>query len=264
MSSGRMAQLFLRYASPFAGMRHWPLVGPIVSRLSASLVPRDSLIWAQVRQGHAAGIWLQLNPRTGHALLEGGGEPEAQAALIDHLRTGMTFYDVGANIGFFSLMAARLVGPGGRVVAFEADPENAARLRTNAAKNGFSWIAVEHQAVCAQAGEVLFQRADTAISPDRGVGHLVTSETAETIRVNGTTLDDYSQRGTAPDFVKCDVEGAEVEVFRGAQRLLQEKRPVILCEMHSEENGRLLRAQFEEVGYACRMLDDTHLLAFPQ
>jgi len=264
MSGSRMAQLFLRYASPFAGMRQWPWVGPIVSRLSRRLVPRDSLVWAQVQRGHAAGIWLQLNPRTGRAVLEGNGKAQVQTALVERLAPGMTLYDVGANIGFFSLLAARLVGPSGRVVAFEADPEIAARLRTNAAKNGFSWIAVEHQAVCAQSGEVFFQRADVAESPDRGVGHVVTAEDAGTIRVSGMSRDDHLQLGPAPDFVKCDVEGAELEVFRGASRLLKQNRPIVLCEMHCEENSRVLRRQFDELGYACRMLDETHLLALPQ
>src|SRR5262249_9077095 len=185
-------------------------------------------------------------------------------AVVEHLRPGMIFYDIGANIGFFSLLAARLVGPSGRVVAFEADPEIGARLRANADKNSFSWINVEQQAVCAESRDVFFQRADASLTPDRGLGHIVDRESPATICVRGVSLDDYAQNAPSPDFVKCDVEGAEVEVFRGAERVLREKRPTILCEMHSEDNRRALEAIFSRAGYSCRMLDQNHLLALPR
>jgi len=262
--TGRIAQLFLRYATPFAGVRRWPVVGPTISWLSERLVPRHALIWAQVERGPAAGLWLLLNPRTGRLMLEGGGEPEVQAALVEHVRPGMTVYDVGANIGFFALLAARLVGPTGRVVAFEADPEIAARLRENAVRNSISWIKIEQQAVCAGPKEIYFQRADASISPDRGVGHIVSGETTGTIRVRGTSLDDYTRNENAPDFLKCDVEGAEVDLFRGAEELLRTKRPMVVCEMHNEDSRNALEAKFVRFGYHCRMLDQTHLLALPR
>jgi FkbM family methyltransferase len=263
-AGGRMAEFFLRYATPFSGVRRWPVVGPALSWLSEKLVPRGVMAWVQVRRGPAAGIWLLLNPRTGRMMLEGGGEPEVQAALVEHLAEGMTVFDVGANIGFFSLLAARLVGPTGCVVAFEADPEIAARLRENAARNEYSWIVVEQQAVREARGESLFLRGDPAVSPDRGLGRVVAEEMPGTIRVAGISLDDYAGREAYPDFVKCDVEGAEVEVFRGAEHLLRDKRPKILCEIHSEVNNRLLKAQLADLGYQCLMLDVNHLLALPR
>src|SRR5262249_52484605 len=139
----RMAQLFLRHAAPFAGVRRWPVVGPCVRWASTKLVPRDSLTWVQVQRGPAQGLWLHLDPRTGRTYFEGGGEPEVQAALTEQLRPGMTFYDVGANIGFFSLLAARILGENGRVIAFEADPEIAVRLQENVSRNRLSWVRVE-------------------------------------------------------------------------------------------------------------------------
>ena len=128
-SQGRLAQFLLRYALPLAGLRRVPVLGRCVSWAGAKLVPRDSLAWVQVQNGPAQGLWLHLNPRTGSPFVAGGGEPAVQAALSKHLRPGMVFYDIGSNIGFFSLIAARLVGPRGRVIAFEADPAVAARLR---------------------------------------------------------------------------------------------------------------------------------------
>jgi hypothetical protein len=78
------------------------------------------------------------------------------------------------------------------------------------------------------------------------------------------SLDKYISSQPAPDFLKCDVEGAEVEVFRGAQRLLKEKRPGIICEMHSEENHRVLVEEFSRVGYRCEPCGPGHILALPQ
>jgi FkbM family methyltransferase len=186
-----------------------------------------------------------------------------QTALALYLRHGMVFYDIGANIGFFSLLAAGIVGENGRVIAFEADPEIAARLRLHVMHNGFRTISVEEKAVWSEPSTVFFSRTDPAISPDRGLGHVVSNRADDTIQVDAVTLDEYVQSVAAPDFVKCDVEGAEVEVFRGAQRLLAEKRPAILCEMHSDENRRVLIEEFARFGYTCKPIDEQHILALP-
>ena len=263
-SNGRLARLFLRYASPLAGLRRLPVVGPCLSWASRRLVPRDSLTWVQVQRGPAQGLWLHLNPRTGGTYFEGGGEPEVQNALQQYLRPGMTFYDIGANIGFFSLLAARIVGKEGRVVAFEADPEIAARLREHVTRNDFRAISVEEKAVWSEPRTVFFARTDPATSPDRGLGHVVATGVGDTIQVNAVSLDQYVKTVPAPDFVKCDVEGAEVEVFRGAQSLLTAKRPGILCEMHSDANRQQLLETFARFGYACKSLDEHHVLALHQ
>jgi FkbM family methyltransferase len=261
---GRLAQFLLRYASPLAGLRRVPVLGKCVSWAGAKLVPRDSLAWVQVRSGPAQGLWLHLNPRTGQTYFEGGGEPEVQEALREQLRPGMIFYDIGANIGFFSLLAARIVGKEGRVAAFEADPEVAGRLREHVARNDFGWITVEEKAVWSEPRTVYFARTDPATSPDRGLGHVVAAGGGDTIEVSAESLDDYTRTQPAPDFLKCDVEGAEVEVFRGARRLLKEKRPGIICEMHSEENQRVLLEEFSQLGYACKPCGTNHILALPQ
>lgn len=264
-SSDRLAHAFLRYASPLHSLRRLPVVGNWLRWLGEKIVPRGTRTWTQVESGPAAGIWLRLNPRTGLDTLRGAGEPEVQDALRDHVRAGMTFYDLGANIGFFSLLGARLVGEQGLVIAFEADPEIAARLREHVERNRCRTVTVEEKAVWSEASKVFFERVDPATSPDRGLGHVALAGSANTIEIDAVSIDEYSRtRGTPPDFVKCDVEGAEVEVFRGAQRTLAEKRPGILCEIHSQENRGALLAQFARLGYACKNCGDRHLLALPQ
>jgi FkbM family methyltransferase len=270
----RLAQLFLRYASPLSGLRRVPILGPFVSWAADKIVSHDSLTWVQIQQGPAAGLWLRLNPRTGRAAFEGKGEPEVQRALEQHLRPGMNFYDIGANIGLFTLLGARLVGKEGRVTSFEADPEVAARLREHVARNHFSHATVEEKAVWSKQTVVKFSRSDPNLSPDRGLGHVASTHIASTnvastnetgcIEVQAVSLDEYACAFLAPDFLKCDVEGAEVEVFRGAHRLLQQKRPGILCEMHSEENRRILLEEFARLRYQCSPCGENHVLALPE
>jgi FkbM family methyltransferase len=287
----RLAQLFLRYASPLSGLRRVPILGPFVSWAADKIVSHDSLAWVQIQQGPAAGLWLRLNPRTGRAAFEGTGEPEVQRALEQHLRPGMNFYDIGANIGFFTLLGARLVGEKGRVTSFEADPEIAARLREHVARNQFSQTTLEEKAVWSEQTVVKFSRSDPNVSPDRGLGHVASTaithiagtpiantndastaiasenvaSTNETgcIEVQAVSLDEYTSAFPPPDFLKCDVEGAEVEVFRGARRLLAQKRPGILCELHSEENRRILLEEFARFGYQCSPCGENHVLALP-
>ena len=264
-STSRLANLLLRFAPSLGGLRRVPVLGDFLSWSSRKLVPRDSLIWVQIQHGPSKGLWIRLNPRTGQNVQKGIGEPQVQKALIDHLRPGMTFYDVGANIGFFSLMAARLVGSGGSVVSFEADPEIAARLRDNLSRNQFAHAHVEQKAVWSEPATVSFERVDPNTSPDRGLGHVSPDGSAPgTITVEAVSLDQYTVNHPSPDFVKCDVEGAEVAVFQGATRLFSGKRPIFLVEMHSPENHRVLIQEFAGHGYRCQNLDENHVLALPQ
>jgi FkbM family methyltransferase len=263
-ANDRLARAFLRYASPLSFLRRLPVLGERLRWLGDRIVPRDTRTWAQVESGPAVGIWLRLNPRTGLDALRGASEPEVQDALLRYLRPGMTFYDLGANIGFLSLLGARLVGEEGRVVAFEADPEIAARLREHVERNQFRNVAIVEKAVWSRASKVFFERVDPATSPDRGLGHVIAALSAKTIEIEAVSLDDIVSTLPAPDFIKCDVEGAEAEVFRGARKLLAEKRPGIFCEIHSEENRRALLAELARFGYACKNYGERQLLALSQ
>ena len=265
-ANGRTADLLLRWASSLSGLRRVPILGGFLSWTSRRLVPTGTLIWVQIQQSPAQGLWIRVNPRTGKNFQQGIVEPAVQQAMKQHLRDGMNFYDVGANIGFFSLMAARMVGPSGIVVSFEADPEIASRLRENLMYNKFIGVSVEEKAVWSEPTTVSFARVDSNISPDRGLGHVsnISPSASNTISVEAISLDQFVLSHPAPDFLKCDVEGAEVAVYQGAERLLREKHPILLVEMHCSENHRVLTQKFSQLGYACSNLDENHLLALPQ
>jgi hypothetical protein len=151
-SEGRMANMLLRYAAPLSRLRRIPVLGGLLSWTSRRLVPTDTLIWVQIQRGPAQGLWIRVNPRTGSTVQQGLGEAVVQDAVHQNLKPGMTFYDLGANIGFFSLLAARLVGPAGHVISFEADPEITVRLRENLACNKFTHASVEQKAVWSKDG----------------------------------------------------------------------------------------------------------------
>lgn len=264
---GGLGKVFLRFATPFTKLRYVPIIGPGLRWASAKLIPRDAMTWVQVQHGPAQGIWLHLNPRTGRDYFKGEVEPEVQAVLSKYLQPGMTMFDIGANIGFFSLLSARLLGNAGRVTAFEADPEIAERLRENVARNQGAPIAVEGKAVWSSSNPVFFARADAEVSPDRGLGHVIDNDADKsapgTIRVEAVSVDEYVSKSGAPDFIKCDVEGAEVEVFRGAEKLLNKKPPLILCEMHGVDNRRTLSKVFADLGYRCEPCGKNHIFAQP-
>jgi FkbM family methyltransferase len=263
-SSGMLMQFVLRCVPRLSRLRQIPVLGDFLHWASTKTVPRDALMWIRVSKGPAAGLWLSVNPRTGAHILDGSTELPAQRALQEHLRPGMVLYDLGANIGFFTLLGARLVGASGRVFSFEADPELATRLRANVARNNFGWVSVEEKAVWSATCTVAFARADARQSPDRGVGFVTQSSSPNTLQVKAVSLDDFAHNCAPPDFIKCDVEGAEVEVMRGARQLLQTKRPVIFVELHSDEHRRILLDQLHQAAYQCKPCDETHVLALPQ
>jgi FkbM family methyltransferase len=261
----RIVDLLLRLASSLSGLRRVPVLGGFLSGTSRQFVPPGTLIWAQIQQNPAQGVWIHVDPRTGQSFHKGIIEPAVQQAIQQHLRDGMNFYDVGANIGFFSLMAACMVSRSGSVLSFEADPEVASRLRENLIYNKFMEVLVEETAVWSEPTTVSFVRVDRNNSPDRGLGHVSTtnSSASNIISVEAISLDQFVLSHSAPDFLKCDVEGAEVAVFQGPEGLLREKHPILLVEMYSSEDHRVLTQKFSQLGYPCRNLDENHVLALP-
>ena len=99
-SEGCIANLLLRFAAPLSGLRRVPILGDVLSWTSRQLVPTGTLIWVQIQHGPAQGLWIRVNPRTGQNVEQGIGEPAVQHAVQQRLHGGMTFYDLGANIGF--------------------------------------------------------------------------------------------------------------------------------------------------------------------
>lgn len=253
---------FLRAPESLRAIRTWPVLGSWVHRLSHAVLPPNQHHWAQVKAGAAKGLWLELNPRTGEKYLHGTAEEPVQDVLIKHLRPAMVLYDLGANVGMFSLIAARIVGPQGHVYSFEPDSTVSARLRRNIARNLLSNLTVVEAGAWSSSRKLGFVSADAA-SPDRGTGRFVDGQTGQSVMLDCISLDDFVESHPAPDAIKCDVEGAEVEVLRGAENLIGTYLPWIVAEMHSAASAGAWTSFLRPFGYRFETVDPNHILALP-
>lgn len=206
-------------------------------------------------------------------IVRGSLERPVQEAFRRLLAPGMTVWDVGANLGFFALVAGRVVGPSGRVVAFEPVRASAAAIRRNAKLNGLDAIVEAREAaVWSESG-----RGDLLVVADRSWSHLAATghhaQTRAEVPVELVTGDDLVAAGEPPpDVVKVDVEGAEIQVLDGMERVLREHGPALVIELH--ETNRGVAERLRAVGYAMENLDgpepieeaasDVHVLARPQ
>lgn len=159
-------------------------------------------------------------------------EPDVRAALRHFLEPGATFVDCGANVGYFSVLAAHLVGPTGRVVAIEANPATHRLLARNLQANGSG--ASVCCALVAEPGEVtLFvPREGGDVYSSLRTGGLVQGRDVDAIKVPGRLLDEVvtSFELKRLDVLKIDIEGGELDVLRSAHEVLRDFCPVVICE----------------------------------
>jgi FkbM family methyltransferase len=209
----------------------------------ATLVPKSN-VWVQVEHGLAEGLWLRLRLPEETFLWRGDHEPEVQALLARFLKPGRVAYDIGSYVGFFALGMARALGAAGQVFAFEPDPENAVRLREHVARNHMHRRVrvVEAAAWRAGSGSTIAYRRGSKVRSQGGVeedGMHPVLASGERILVCSTALDEFIARGNPPPQVlKIDVEGGESAVLAGAERLITDGRPLIVCEIHHAEAAR--------------------------
>lgn len=168
-------------------------------------------------------------------------EPKVHEWLKKNLKEGMTFFDVGAWVGSYSLVAAKWAGPSGHVVSFE--PSDVARrlLERHIGMNRFSErIRVVDAAVGDEDGETTFYVLSDSLEASNSIAFrqdLVGIERAKLCEVRKPImqLDTFVDiNGLVPDIIKIDVEGAEVSVLRGATKMLLSNRPMVICSLHPD------------------------------
>ncbi|MDQ6831582.1 MAG: FkbM family methyltransferase, partial [Gemmatimonadota bacterium] len=174
-------------------------------RLPLRLLPDTLPI--KVLQGPARGRWWLAGSYT-HGMWLGTYEHRFQRIFASYLRPGQVVYDLGANAGLYSIIAASAVGESGSVVAVEPLPRNLRFLRRNIALNRFTQVDVIDAAVSDHEGTARFDVADNV-----GVGHLSDRGSLE---VQLVSLDALIAKGRIrpPDIMKIDVEGAAGAVLR--------------------------------------------------
>jgi FkbM family methyltransferase len=213
------------------------------------------------------GLTIVLDPRQRIERLMWAGAYELGLVkqLKSFLKPGMFFLDLGANIGYFSGIAAALVGPAGRVFAFEPSPACHPRLERNL--SAFEQSFIYKYAASDKNGQAAFY-----LHPwENGWGSLLAGQDArERVQVDTVRLDDWAQQARIErlDFVKIDIEGGECAALLGAQSLLRCFRPVVVAELNSVCLSRNQRTPEDVVGllldagYRCERSDDT-VLATP-
>jgi FkbM family methyltransferase len=182
-----------------------------------------------------------------HVFVTGEYEPPTSAVLKALLRPGDVFVDVGANVGYFSLLAARRVGPTGQVVAFEPVALTRGQLAENVQLNRLGSVTVRGEALSDQAGEVEFFVGPT---DHRGTSSLrPLAASSERIRVRTVRLDDLELPGPVR-VVKIDVEGAELLALRGMADTLRQDHPDLIVEV----TDSFLRTMGHSVNALCEFV----------
>lgn len=224
----------------------------------------------RIADGPAAGMLMDVAGSRPSYLL-GRTESDLVDVMRTHLAPGGVLFDLGANVGYFTLIGGALVGPEGRVVAVEPLPANAHALRHNIALNGLSNTTVVEAAGSGAPGHGILD-----VHVDNQKSALSDGATPGTgLRVATVSIDSEAARlGISPTLLKIDVEGAELDVLQGAERVLREDRPVVLCEVHTARPDLAtdpVAAFLRQAGYAAQWLGDVdgkeiwapHLVAIP-
>ena len=213
------------------------------------LIPA-STEWVRVQQGYARGLWIRIDLASERSWWAGGHERLVQEVLEQIVTENAVFYDIGAYIGFFSLLTARKEA---RVIAFEPDPENATRLRAHADRNQLSdRIEIVEAAVWSDSVSSIPFRKGVPCSQGGVVyeKHEPILATGLTIRVRTTTLDDFvSGGGPEPQIIKVDVEGSASEVLKGAVKTIRTSRPSLIIEVHTYSEYEAVLQFLESLSY---------------
>ncbi len=227
-------------------------------RLRLNRAAPTGIVQVKVAGGDLAGYSILLDMQVDKDYWLGTYEPELQAAVREYVHPGAVVYDVGANIGYVSLLLAKATGPAGRVFAFEALPENAERWQQNVDLNGKAGnMQLFHGAVTGVAGPVTF-----LIHTSGGMGKVAGSAGRQAehyqaeITVQGISLDEfvYGQNHQPPKVIKMDIEGGEVLALPGMKRVLMEARPILLMELHGPDSSWAAWEALSTAGYQVRWM----------
>ena len=226
------------------------------AEFNSSVVRR--LLSAYFRDGHAyrlpfgplRGRKLHYERTVNYHVILGLWEAKSYSFLTRLFRDtgicgkGCVVADVGANLGYFSIWAAREVAPGGKVFAFEPSPSVVPILKKNLALNPDASIEHVEMAASDKAGELEFFIGDhhheSSLDPKWASNGKMT---ARSVKVPGTTLDTFFDESTGrptPDLIKVDIEGGGVFALKGMSKLIQRKRAVIWMESHNPPEDRAI------------------------
>jgi FkbM family methyltransferase len=232
----------------FSGISHSSLLGRAL-RFPLCLLSPEARI--PVLQGPLRGKrWIVGS--SNHGCWLGSYEYAKQRIFSALIRPGDTVFDLGANVGFYTLLASILVGPEGRVYSFEPVPRNLHYLRAHLDLNRIRNCSVWPVAVGRSEGTGYFDPG-----PDHSMGHLRT-DTRSGLTVRTVSLDALIARGELPPpaVIKCDIEGGEAEALAGARETLTAYAPTIFLATHGRDIHRNCCGFLTDIGYHLTALGD--------
>jgi FkbM family methyltransferase len=234
---------FLTRHKLISALRDWDVKG--IRRLSVSL-PKFLLPDPKSLGKHVLktihGVKMMINPSLDKgvelSLFETGTYEKGTIQLLGkYLKPGSRFLDIGANIGFMSVIASKVVGKSGIVYAVEANPGTVPILQTNIELNDCKNVEVLPIALSdVQGTAILFENWEV----NRGGASLISqSDNQEGIEVKMERLDDLFDENTAVNLVKIDVEGFEPQVIRGGMNWFRKQLPVFIIEVSEKREKEI-------------------------
>lgn len=205
----------------------------------------------RVKSGPMAGYaWRLTSGGKLFRVLEGRYEVDQTQAFVDMIKPGDCVFDVGAHVGWYSLLSARLVGDSGKVLAFEANPRNYWYLDRHIRQNGVAGtVEAAHLGIADKRGNLYFQGGTGT-----GTGRL--AETGE-VRVPAKSIDEIvAERNCTPTHIKIDVEGGEMAVLEGASETLSRHKPVLFLSTHGADIKAQCMDYLAEKGYTFRPMGE--------
>lgn len=202
-----------------------------------------------IMQGRLRGYkWIAGS--SNHGCWLGSYEYAKQHLVVQTVLPGKVVFDVGAHVGFYVLLFSELVGDSGQVVAFEPFPPNVAYLKKHLALNRCTNVTIVEAAVADRSGTAYFAEAASS-----SMGHLAAYGQRQVPQVS---LDEWISAGRlpVPDYLKIDIEGAELLALQGAQSTLMRYCPTIFLATHGAELHARCCSLLQEFGYVLTSLTD--------
>ena len=212
----------------------------LVALLDRVLPPSATLFRARI----AAGVYVTCDLRDSVQaciFYRGVYEPSLTRMILDELGLGDVFLDLGANIGYFSLLASRKVGPMGSVHAFEPSPDLSRRLKSDARRlaTECAKVTVHEVATFDRSATVVLKSPESAASAAGETFIEVSTDTDEDgVHAEAVRVDDYLPMHQRVDVVKIDVEGAELRALRGMTETILRCRPRLIVVETIDQNLR--------------------------
>lgn len=222
------------------------LIFSLISWFLNFFLPDSGIKKTRILRGPLKGLILELDFKRQKAYWLGVYERSVLNICREIIMPGDIIYDIGAYIGYFSLMFSRLCGEKGMVIAFEPDPENFRILNNNIQLNNIKNIISRKSAVFSSNGPMKFD-----VSYSASQKRLSNGQKDKVIMVETETLDNFylQHQDLPPRVIKIDIEGFEKEAILGMDKILMDCKPIIICEIHDKENEKIVKNKLMDFDY---------------